>query len=224
MTTLNQVVILACCYSLLFLLCLWVYKMGSESLIAIKTANGNWKLLHMRHAGGIVIMVLIPALLLPDLPKHLLIWPAPVDLLQAITLLNTGFILLALIKNHLAALPTGQMNADKSSLLQAAIHLVLRSFFLVSYEWFFRGCILFSCVHLVGTTPAIAINLGIYAFIHSFNGKKELYGSIPFGLMLCVFTLWYQSVWPAILLHLLLSLPYETVVLHSLLKKPNALL
>lgn len=224
MTTLNHVVILACCYSFLFLLCLWVYKMGSESLASIKTANGNWRLLHIRHAGGVIIMALIPALLVPDLPKHLLIWPAPVDVLQAITLLNAGFILLILVKRHVNNLSAEKLNVDRNSLLQAVIHFTLRSLFLASYEWFFRGCLLFSCVHLFGITPAIVINLALYAFIHSFNGKKELYGSIPFGLILCVFTLWYQSVWPAILLHLLLSLSYETVVLQSFFKKSKVVI
>lgn len=224
MAMLNQLIILACCYSLLFILSLWVWKMGSENLVAIKTAKASWKLLRLRHAGGILIMTLIPALLLPDLPKQLLTWQAPVDVLQALTLLITGFVLLVLVKKQANNLSFEKPGFDKTSSLQAVIHLMLRSFFLVSYEWFFRGCILFSCIRLFGNIPAITINLALYAFIHSFNGKKELCGSIPFGLILCVFTLWYQSVWPAILLHLLLSLSYETAVLQSILKKSKAFL
>ncbi|MGZ8551073.1 MAG: CPBP family intramembrane glutamic endopeptidase, partial [Chitinophagaceae bacterium] len=101
------------------------------------------------------------------------------------------------------------------------LHIALRSSFLVSYECFFRGCVLFSCIEFFGTAPAIIINLILYALIHSFNGKKEMYGAIPFGLMLCLFTIWYQSVWPAILLHLLLTSLHESFILSSLFCKKS---
>lgn len=224
MEKLNPIIVLAGCYSLLFLLCLWVWKMRSENLLSIKVLNGNWKLLHLRHAGGASIMVLLPALFLPVLPMHLLEWPDSISIVQALTLIITGLLLLKLAIKHRDDLSFEKASHYKGSSLHAAIHIVLRSFFLISYEWFFRGCILISCVYIFGTARAIIINLALYALIHSFNGKKEMCGSIPFGLILCVFTLWYQSVWPAILLHLLLSLSYESFLLHPFFKKSTTVL
>ncbi len=97
------------------------------------------------------------------------------------------------------------------------LHILLRTVFLASYEWFFRGCLLFISMAVFDTAIAIGINLVLYALIHSFNGRKEWIGSLPFGLVLCVFTIWWQSIWPAIALHILLSSSYESVLLHPYL-------
>ncbi len=205
----NQIYILGVCYCLLFLLSLFIWKMKSENLVSEKVLNGNWILLHIRHAGGIFIMAFLPASFLPLVPGGMFLWPSSVNILQSLTLMITGLILLTIVViNRYGGSFEKPVNQQGSS-FHAALHIVLRSSFLISYEWFFRGLILFSCINSFGTLPAVIINLVLYALIHSFNGKKEMYGSVPFGLIVCVFTLWYQSVWPAILLHLLLSSSYE---------------
>ena len=220
----NQIYILAGCYCLLFLLCLWVWKMKSENLVSEKVLNGNWILLHFRHAGGIFIMAVLPLSFLTVVPDRMFIWPASVNIIQSLTLMATGLILLTkVIINRYGGSFEKPVNHQGSS-FHAALHIVLRSFFLISYEWFFRGCILFSCIHSFGTIAAIMINLVLYALIHSFNGKKEMCGSVPFGLILCVFTLWFQSVWPAILLHLLLSSSHEFFLLSPFFKNSKPVL
>ena len=214
----SQIYILGGCYCLLFLLCLLVWKMKSENLVSEKVLNGNWMLLHIRHAGGIFIMAVLPVLFLPFVPGDMFLWPSSVNIIQSLTLMITGLILLTIVViNRYGGSFEKPVNQQGSS-FHAALHIVLRSSFLICYEWFFRGCILYSCMHLFGTIPAVIINLMLYALIHSFNGKKEMYGSVPFGLILCVFTLWYQSVWPAILLHLLLSSSHEFFLLSTFFK------
>ncbi len=215
----DQIKVLAICYGMLFLLCLWAWKMKSENLVSQKVLNGNWLLLHVRHAGGVFIMTVLPVLFLPVVPVRVFLWPGSVDHIQTLALMITALILLILVVKNREGLSIGRTAYQKGSSFHAMLHIVLRSSFLVSYEWFFRGCILFSCIDLFGTIPAIIINLVLYALIHSFNGKKEMYGSVPFGLMLCLFTIWYQSVWPAILLHLLLSSSHESFLLSPFLCK-----
>ena len=220
----DQIEILAISYTMLFLLCLLAWKMKSENLASPKVLNGNWLLLHIRHSGGILIMTGLPVLL-PVVPVRVFLWPQSVDHLQTLTLMTAALIILMLVIKNREGLTIKKPLYQKGSSFQAILHIFLRSSFLVSYEWFFRGCILFSCIDLFGTIPALIINLVLYALIHSFNGKKEMYGSVPFGLMLCLFTMWYQSVWPAILLHLLLSLSYESSFLAPFLsKKQNPVL
>jgi membrane protease YdiL (CAAX protease family) len=214
-----QLIALAVCYCLLFLLCLGVWKMKSENLLSEKVMNGNWLLLHLRHAGGIIIMAVVPAILLPDVKGHILAWPAAINIIQVFTLSITALLLILLVVQNCRNSIPGITVAYKYVVLQVSIHVVLRSFFLVCYEWFFRGYILFSCIENFGTITAIGINLVLYVFIHSFNGKREMYGSIPFGLVLCVFTIWYQSVWPAILLHLILSSSHEFFLLSAFFNK-----
>ena len=220
----NQIYILGGCYCLLFLLCLWVWKMKSENLVSEKVLNGNWILLHIRHAGGISIMVLLPSSLLPAVPDGMFLWPASINIIQALTLLITGLILITLVMNNRDDESFEKPVSQQGSSFHAALHILLRTGFLVSYEWFFRGCILFTCINSFGITTAVIINLVLFALIHSFNSKKEMYGSVPFGLILCVFTLWFQSVWPAILLHLLLSSSHEFFLLSPFFKNSKPVL
>ena len=96
-------------------------------------------------------------------------------------------------------------------------YLALRILFLFWYEVYFRGILLFSSTEILPVFPAVALNLLLYFIIHLPDGKKQAIGSIPFGLVLCAFCLVSQSVWPAIILHLALSLSYE---LPLMLPKP----
>ena len=220
----NQIYILGGCYCLLFLLCLLIWKMKSENLVSEKVLNGNWMLLHIRHAGGIFIMAVLPVSFLPLVPGDMFQWPSSVNIIQSLTLMITGLILLTIVVINRYGGSFEKPVSQQGSSFHAALHIVLRTGFLVSYEWFFRGCILFTCINSFGITTAVTINLVLFALIHSFNSKKEMYGSVPFGLILCVFTLWFQSVWPAILLHLLLSSSHEFFLLSPFFKNSKPVL
>lgn len=221
MISINEFIILAICYCLLFLICLAVWRMKSENLESEKVMNGNWLLLHLRHAGGMIVIGVLPAILLLNTPDEILIWPDPFNLIQALTFSIAALLLVAIVLASRDSLPTVKNIDHKYFITNVWVHLLLRSSFLACYEWFFRGCILFSCIDQFGIPVAIIINLVLYSLIHSFNGKKELYGSLPFGLLLCVFTIWYQSVWPAILLHLILSSSHEFFLLSSFFNKKS---
>ena len=220
----NQFLILLACYSLLFLLSLWVWKMKSDILISPKVQKGNWVLLHMRHAGGIIIMVVLPLLFLKNVPREILNWPQHVNNIQVIALMISGLVLFILSTKEADHVHDYHPIVNIRTTLHAILHMILRITFLVSYEWFFRGCLLVIAVTLFGIVPAIFINIALYALIHLMNGKKEFFGSFPLGLMLCVFTLWWKNIWPAALLHLLLSSSYESVLLHPFFCKPSKLI
>ena len=224
MNTLNQLSTLALCYILLFLLCLWVWKMKSASLISLKVQTGYWIFLHIRDAGGMIIMILIPIFFLPVIPENLFAWPKDTTGIQVLVLMITGLILLTLSANEVDKITDKKATITRWSSFHAVLHVILRNSFLICYEWFFRGILLFVCISAFGIIPALLINIVLYSLIHSFNGRKEFLGSIPFGIVLCVFVLWWQSVWPAVLLHLLLSSSYESVILRSFFCKPSKLI
>ena len=97
----------------------------------------------------------------------------------------------------------------------------VRTLFLIVYESFFRGAMLFVMIEDVGIVTAVIINLILYAFVHWFD-RKERYGSLLMGLILCIVTIYYHSVWPAIIIHLSLALSHEITLLinnKSLIKK-----
>ena len=224
MNTTDQTTILAISYVLLFLLCFWVWKMKGDTLISAKVKKGIWIFLHIRHMAGIIIMVLFPLLLLPVLPEGMLALPTNVNSIQVIALMITGLLLYLFAAKEATSVENKNPVIRVDSSLQAVLHIIFRSAFLVGYEWFFRGCILLSCVSIFGFVPAIIINLVLYLLIHSFNGKNEMLGSIPMGILLCVFTLWMNSVWPAVFLHLLLSFSYELKILHPFIFQPKKII
>ena len=97
----------------------------------------------------------------------------------------------------------------------------IRTLFLIVYEFFFRGVVLFIMAEDLGATTAVIINLILYALVHWFD-KKERYGSLLMGIILCSLSMYYHSVWPAIIIHLSLALSNEITLLvnnKSLLKK-----
>jgi len=96
-----------------------------------------------------------------------------------------------------------------------AAYFLLRIAFIVAYECWFRGFLLMDSVAQFGVPVAVCINVALYTLLHTVNGKKEMLGCIPFGLLLCSLCIWMGVVWPAILLHLALTLCYETTLLHQ---------
>lgn len=97
----------------------------------------------------------------------------------------------------------------------------VRTLFLIVYEFFFRGVMLFVMIEDFGISAAIAVNLILYALLHWFD-KKERVGSVLMGIILCSVSIYYHSVWPAIIIHLSLALSNEITLLvnnKSLIKK-----
>lgn len=88
-------------------------------------------------------------------------------------------------------------------------YLFIRGLFLTAYELWFRGFLLFECINWVGVPLAILINVFFYTLLHIFNSKKEIWACIPFGTLLCVLSIVFNAVWPAILLHIAFSMIYE---------------
>ena len=98
---------------------------------------------------------------------------------------------------------------DLSATLRVVTYALSRIVFLIVYEWFFRGLLLIKSCELFGNVNAVVINILLYTLAHFHKGKKEIIGCIPFGLLLCAFTIWWQSIWPAVAIHLLLASRYE---------------
>jgi len=95
------------------------------------------------------------------------------------------------------------------------LYLLLRGFFLVGYEFFFRAVLLDFCIARITIPAAIIINVVLYAIAHIFSNRQELIGSVPFGFVLCLITLYTKSVWPAVIIHVMLGLPYDVLTLYA---------
>lgn len=129
--------------------------------------------------------------------------------------------LIALITVFAGGLITGYRMQFGSSSSNSLNHLplfypqgfvILRTVFLVVYEFFFRGILLFVLLESTGVIAAFSINTFLYVINHWYD-KKERYGSIIAGVILCWITVFYQSVWPAVIIHLFMALSAEIVQL-----------
>jgi membrane protease YdiL (CAAX protease family) len=104
---------------------------------------------------------------------------------------------------------------DTSSIVkfrEQILYFSIRIPFLFFYELFFRGILLHSSLIFTNLIGAIFINLILYTLIHSFNSRREIIGCIPFGTVLCLFSYYTNSIWPAFLIHTTLSFMYESTL------------
>jgi len=207
-------------YSLFFFTVRSGYRNKAGHLKDILEKNGNPGLLLNRLVDGTIILGTGTAGVLAfsisdysifDFPSDRAAWYHP--LIAALALM-TGFF---------SALVKRIYNENSPQTLPSFLpfrFLVIRTLFLIAYECFFRGVLLFTMMENTGLFMAVFINIILYVAVHWFD-KKERIGSVPMGLTLCLVTILSRSVWPAIIIHLSLALGHEITLLvkyHSLIK------
>ncbi len=74
--------------------------------------------------------------------------------------------------------------------------------YLLGYEIFFRGVLLFPLVEVLGIWPAIAVNIGLYSATHIPKGLTETIGAIPLSIILCLICIYTGNLWPAFFIHI----------------------
>ena len=99
------------------------------------------------------------------------------------------------------------------------LFFLFRISFLIAYEFWFRGVFLHDLLLAFSVPVAIGINVFLYALIHYFAGPKEALSSILFGVILCLLTIHSEAVWPAVIIHLSLSLSFELCFFQKAYKK-----
>ena len=77
--------------------------------------------------------------------------------------------------------------------------------YLFSYEFMFRGFLLFGTLFIFGVWPSIIINTVLYSLSHMPKGFRETVLAIPFGVFICYLTLRVETIWVAVFLHFSLA-------------------
>ncbi len=93
--------------------------------------------------------------------------------------------------------------------------------YLAGYEIILRGFLFFPSMHSLPLTYAILLNLILYSLAHLPKGSRETWGSIPFGLLLCILTAITGNIWNAFLIHSALAVSND---LFSIKANPRMLL
>ncbi|GAA4812854.1 CPBP family intramembrane glutamic endopeptidase [Litoribaculum gwangyangense] len=197
----------------------WVYKRIEVVNLqkALQIRNGL-RLLNLKHSLGIVLFGVLFYILFPDLRN--LITSLEVPRLQILIPFLVLAIVCALI-SWVSVKGTIQSEGGIShySFSEAWLYFIIRFVFLFWYEFFFRGVLLFSFLEYYNPTYAILFSVMAYLVIHLFDSKKEILGTIPFGIVLCILAYQTQSVWYVFAIHLALSAVYEiSIFYHQTLK------
>ncbi len=198
------------CYFTIFILT-WISKLNESNRLfntkGILAANTGY--LIGLHLAGILLFGLVPLTIFNQSNKLIL----EVGEIPTLSWL-LSFILL-IILTTITGLRSGepieikQQYKNGSSKIFLIQYFPIRILFLCSYELFFRGFLLFDLIKWLGILQAVLITTGLTVLIHVFTNKKEMWACIPFGILLSIFCITINSVWPAILIHLILSLSYE---------------
>ena len=107
-------------------------------------------------------------------------------------------------KTNLAQYP--QVRIKEWSVLLFVKNSLLCFLYLFSYEFLFRGFLLFGSVYVFGVWPGILLNTALYSLAHIPKGAKEAVLAIPFGIFICYITLRTGTIWAAVFIHLILAL------------------
>jgi len=97
-------------------------------------------------------------------------------------------------------------------------YFLFRVLFLAAYETWFRGFLLTDCMSSWSVPFAIGVNITAYMLLHAVNGKNEMLACIPFGLLLCLLSFWVNAAWPAIFIHVALTMSCEVHLLKKIIK------
>ena len=214
-------------YVIFFLVSYFAWKKDQLNVNGLNGLLHSLKGINYKHLAGIILLGL-PILLYTKLWWNLLRFPRTALVVKAPVIL---FLLMLASQLALRKAKTrgreqsmAERETGKPDPLEIRWYLILRISFLIVYECFFRGLMLAVCAGIYGIPAAIFINLIFYAGIHVFNGARQTLSCILFGVIVCGLTLWSHSVLPAVILHLVLALVYETYLIFLPEHSPKTLI
>ena len=214
-----SILLYAGCFTMLFA-STWISKHNKSNRLfdAQGVLAVNSSTLLGSHAAGIYWLGVVPLILLKRSPEIVLTGSGFPGILW---LLVWVFLLIVIVFTGLKAgrnIQIYQAYRHGFSNKFLTIYFLLRILFLCSYELFFRGWLLFDGIKWCGIYPAILFTTFFTVLIHVFTNKKEMLGCIPFGIILSSCCIVFNAVWPAIVLHVALSMAYEIPPLNHFLK------
>ena len=206
---------------LLFFALLWLSKGKRGNRLLDKNGPvSNRGLLIGLHIGGIILFGVVPFLSNNS--------PSPL-FGKSLETMPTGFtvlliILLIIIAPQIAKTKFREILPDPSDnislgIVFTAAYFFIRILFICAYESWFRGYLLNDCIIIFSEPLAVLLNVSLYTLLHWVNGKEEVLACIPFGLFLCGLCIWQGAVWPAVAIHLALTIPYEIICVQKIKKQ-----
>ncbi len=197
-------------------------KLGIHNLQSALMVNNGLRLLNLKHGLGIILFGIVFYTILPELRYLIHIIEIPrlfLLLLFFVTLFSSAYLSRVSVKKQLSKIE----RASCYNLSNASVYFMIRFVFLMCYEFFFRGVLLFKFLEYNSLFVAIFYSTILYVLIHIFDSRKEIIGAIPFGIVLCLFAYYTNSVWYVFIIHMALSAVYEISLFYHLTFKNKIL-
>jgi hypothetical protein len=190
---------------------------GMNILDAIESRNQRPAILPLASRNALVaVILLVPVLAYLQQPNYAAIFQVPFKAPAGALLATLALVLATGLGGwRTAGHQLVAWGADPPVILprhQAQRYLLARLFYIIVYEAYFRGFLLWLSLEFVGLPIAIAINLVLYLIAHHSCERKILLGCIPMCILLCLVNYWASSVYPAIMVHIALTMPYESLL------------
>ncbi len=204
-------------YALFFSLLLLAKKSNANRIVTDDGLLITSPHLLWLHLAGIILFGLVPFWSASG-EKYLFFYPESWQ--KVPTLVSLVLVVLTvLLSQRLGAKQAIAFVQDRTtpSLSYLTTYFLLRTLFIAAYEIWFRGFLLQSSMQAMDLGYAIGLNLVLYTFLHTVNNKCEMLLCLPFGALLCILCNWQGTVWPAVLIHLALTLGYEFVLVRKCL-------
>lgn len=211
-------VLIAVSFITYFIISMVYKKLGVHNLQSALLATNGLRLLNLKHILGIILFGIIFYTILPE--SRFLVEVIEIPRLYVLLPLFVMVFLCAYISDVSVKKQTlNRTHISGYNLSNAWVYFMIRFMFLLCYEFFFRGVLLFQFLEHVPLFSAIFFSTLLYILIHIFDSRKEILGTIPFGFILCLFAYYTNSVWYVFFIHIALSAVYEISMFYTLTLK-----
>ncbi|PKQ43909.1 CPBP family intramembrane glutamic endopeptidase [Confluentibacter flavum] len=215
-------VLIAVSFTSYFIISAVYKKLGVNNLQSALLATNGLRLLNLKHILGIILFGIIFYTILPE--SRFLVDVIEIPRLYVLL----PFFVIVFLCTYISEVSVKKQTLNRTHisgyyLSNAWVYFSIRFAFLLSYEFFFRGVLLFQFLEHVTLFSSIFYSTILYVLIHIFDSRKEILGTIPFGFVLCLFTYYSNSVWYAFFIHIALSAVYEISMFYTLTLKNKTL-
>jgi len=221
MINLTQIYYLIAASFIIYFIISYAYKvLKIQNVEGALITKGGLLLINLKHLLGILLFGLIFYLITPEYRFLINSFEIPklnLSLLLILVVLVSALLAFTLVKKNLK----NKAEISQYSHNQGWIYFIIRIVFLISYEFFFRGVLLFFFIENNGLILAIIISTSLYVLIHIFDTKAEILGAIPFGIVLCLFSYFTNNIWAVFIIHGTLSGVYEVSMFNRLTLKTH---
>ncbi len=201
-------------YLILFGLSIYAHKKNSFKLFSHSGWAEEMPTLFLTMILGIILWGIIPFSIWGyQTSINVIIGQEPPLLHQFLVVFFSGFLAfkIGIKQSEILSLnlPSSFSGQEKPKDYYIQSYVYYRILYLLAYEFWFRGILLVTLVKHLQLVPAIFINIILYSLLHFISDKREFRLCFPFGAYLCLLCWWIGAAWPAMLIHLSLSLSYE---------------